>query len=83
MAEYKFVRLRSMTLDDIKYNVSMYRSGPSYMAYWDCELCGSNNEIPEQGSSETEAIEKCVRQIEAHHNATHSTARQPYSSHRL
>ena len=71
VAAYDFVRMRSMTLDDVRYNISLYRSGPSYLAYWDCERCGSNRELPEQGLSEMEALEKCVRQIEDHYNAVH------------
>ena len=77
MANYEFIRLRSMTLDNVKYNVSVYRAPSSFMAYWECEGCRADNYFPEEGSTETESLEKCVKQIELHHNAKHVAARQP------
>ena len=69
-----FVTSRALAQDGITYTISVYKTDAGFMAFCDCQSCGSHNLQTQPGKDRESAIKGCEELIRHHHKDHHCPA---------
>jgi hypothetical protein len=71
MYDVEFITSRALTLDDVRYALSIYQSKEGFMAFWECEDCPNSGQRTSAMTECDQAIEECKRAINNYHVRNH------------
>ena len=67
MYDVEFVTSRALTLDDVRYALSVYQSPEGFMAFWECERCPNSAHRTDATPDRDQTIGECERAINCYH----------------
>jgi hypothetical protein len=74
MSEVTFVTSRVITLDDVRYAFSIYKSVAGFTGFWECEHCPNPGLRTNAAKDLYTATKDCDRAIHKHHAKNHPVA---------
>jgi hypothetical protein len=74
MSDVTFVTSRMITLDEVRYAFSIYKSVEGFMGFWECEHCPNPGRRTNVAKDRCGAITECDRAINKHHAKNHPAA---------